>query len=133
MRREKDIVYPDLSYKIIGIVYKVYNKLGAGYKEKCYQNAIEMELQSNNIFYEREKEYFLFYDGKKMGKYYVDFFVENKIILELKVMKFYNNKVIHLSQVLEYLKVAGIKLGIIVFFTSTGVIYKRIIHPKIGL
>ncbi len=122
------LVYPELSYKLIGIAFKIFNSLQYGHQEKYYQKAFEIELKKERINYEREKEVKLNYSGEKIGKYYLDFLIEDKIILELKVLADYRYK--NLRQVLEYLLETNKKLAILVYFTSTGIKYRRIVNPK---
>ena len=127
MQEKKEIIFPELSYKIIGIAYKVFNLLQYGHQEKYYQRAFELELKKEKIKYEKEKEVALNYDGSKIGKYFLDFLVEGKIIVELKVLSVYRYK--NIRQVLEYLKETNKKLAILIYFTQEGVKYRRVINP----
>ena len=127
MQEKKEIIFPELSYKIIGIAYKVFNSLQYGHQEKYYQRAFELELKKEKIKYEKEKEVALNYDGSKIGKYFLDFLVEGKIIVELKVLSVYRYK--NIRQVLEYLKETNKKLAILIYFTQEGVKYRRVINP----
>ncbi len=123
------IVYPELSYKIIGIIFKVCNQLGYGYQEKHYQRALASEFGEQRIKYEREKEIEIRYNDELIGKYYLDFIVENKIILELKVVPEFQKR--NLRQTLEYLNTTGLKLAILINFTPNGAQYRRVINPNI--
>lgn len=122
------LVYPDLSYKIVGIAFKVYNSMGFGHRKKYIQRAFEEELKNEKIKYIREREIDLTYNDKVIGKYFLDFIVENKIIIELKVVS--NIKNIRIKQVLEYLNATNLKLAILIYFTKQGIVYKRIINPN---
>jgi GxxExxY protein len=122
------LIYPELSYQLIGIAYKAYNSLGFGLHEKFYQRAFANELKNNNISFDKELQVDLVYNEEKIGKYYLDFIVEDKIILELKVAPRLRH--IHLRQVFEYLKVLNKRLAILIFFTDEGVRYRRIINPN---
>lgn len=123
-----ELLHKELSYKIIGIIFNVFNKLGYGYQEKYYQRAISLELENENLNYIREKEFKLKYEDKTIGKYFLDFIIENKIVLELKVANsFYAQDV---KQILGYLKATGLQLGILVIITPEGVKYKRIINIR---
>jgi len=121
------IIYKDLSYKIVGIVYKVYNDLGYGYQEKYYKNAISLEFDKEHLGYNREKEIKLNYSGKNIGRYFLDFIIENKIILEIKITNYFHSR--DIKQILGYLKSAKLKLGILVLVTPNGIKCKRIINP----
>lgn len=125
----KDLVYPELSYKIIGASFKIFNELGYGHQEKYFQRAMAMEFDKQGIKDEREKEIKLNYNNQCIGKYFLDFIVENKIIVELKVVPKFKHT--HLKRTLEYLDTAKMKLAILIYFTRDGVKYRRIINPKI--
>ena len=115
----------------MGISFKVYNSMGFGFREKYYQRAFQKELIKNGIAHQIEKEIKLRYDNEVIGKYFLDFVIEDKIILELKVVSFIKN--IHIKQVLEYLNATNLKLAILIYFTKTGVIYKRVVNPNLKL
>lgn len=125
----EDIVYPELSYKLIGISFKVYNSLGFECREIYVQRAYAQEILNEGLYFIREKEIALTYDGRVIGKYKLDFIVENKIIVELKVVPIIKN--IHIRQVLEYLNATKLKLAILIYFTPKGVMYKRVVNPNI--
>ncbi|OGF20803.1 hypothetical protein A2316_03170 [Candidatus Falkowbacteria bacterium RIFOXYB2_FULL_38_15] len=125
----EEIVYPELSYKLVGTAFKVYNSLGFGCRELYMQRAYAKELSTEGIIFIREKEIKLIYDGQEIGKYRLDFIVDNKVIVELKVVPIVKN--IHIRQVLEYLNATKFKLAILIYFTSNGVVYKRVVNPNI--
>ena len=129
MMNEKEnekIIYPELSYKIIGFAFNVYNEVGFGLQEKYYQRMLMIEFEKKNICY--KKEYFvkLKYQDKIIGNYKLDFLVDNKIIVELKVKPKIGYT--HVKQVLAYLKATNLKLAIIIYFTKEGVKYRRILN-----
>lgn len=103
------------SYKINGAAMKVYNTLGHGFLEAVYQEALEIEFKKQNIPYEREKELTIFYEGKPLEKhYYADFVCYGKVIIELKAVANLDDS--HRSQVYNYLKATGYKLGLLFNF-----------------
>jgi len=114
---EKKIIYKDLSFKLIGIAYKVYNSLGFGLQEKYYQRAYEKELQKLNIPYKKELKVDLNYNGDKIGEYFL------KVAPRLRH--------IHIRQVLEYLDITKKKLALLIFFTDDGIHYRRVLNPKL--
>ena len=120
------LVYPDLSYKVVGLIFQVYNDLGFGYQEKYYQRALASALGESKLSFRRENPYEIDYKGKLIGKYFVDFVIEEKIALEIKVSKGIYRR--HLTQLLGYLKHANLRLGILAAFTPDGVVLKRIAH-----
>ena len=121
-----DLIHKELSYKIVGIIFKVFNELGYGYYEKYYQRAIALEFDNQKLSYIKEKEVALTYQDKNIGKYFFDFIVENKIIIELKVANFFHNR--DIKQILSYLKASGLQLGLLVIITKNEIKYKRIIN-----
>lgn len=126
----KRLVESDLSYTLIGILFKVHSKLGGGFLEKHYQRAVELELKNNNISYDKEVEVKLNYDGKLIGKYRIDFVIEDKIVLELKSEPFIRPE--SRKQLFAYLKTANKPLGIIANFGGVKLTYIRLINSKVA-
>lgn len=124
--KRSDLIYPKLCYKIIGILYDVYNNIGAGHKEKYYQKAIAIAFKKEEIGYREQVYIVLRYKGEIVGKYFLDFLIENKIILEIKKGSIYRKK--DIDQIYSYLKAKNLKLGILVNFTRSGVKFKRIVN-----
>ena len=109
------IIYKEESYKIVGAAFDVYNKLGHGFLEAVYQEALEIEFQRRNIPYEREKELKIIYDGVELKQTYkADFVCYEKIIVELKAVSELDDA--HRSQVYNYLHATGYKLGLLYNF-----------------
>lgn len=97
--------YQDETYKIIGIAMEIYRELGKGFPEIVYKDAFEYEFKHNNILSEREKEYAVNYKGTILPhKFYADFVVFDKIILEIKSKKGIVKD--HYSQVMNYLAIS---------------------------
>ncbi len=124
------IIYPELSYKIVGILFKVHSELGNKYQEKYYQRAIAIELEKQGILFKKELMVDLMYDNEKIGKYFIDFLIEDLIVLEIKAN--INFRISDYKQVSAYLKSKDIKLGILANFRTEQLIYKRIINPQIN-
>jgi GxxExxY protein len=120
------IIYKNLSYKIMGLIFNVFKNIGYGYREKYYQRALEEEFKKENIKYKRESPALLIYEGKIIGKYFMDFIIEDRVILELKVAKDFYTK--DIKQILSYLTAKNLKLGILAIITKDGVKYKRLVN-----
>ena len=121
-----DLIYKNECYKIIGACMAVYNELGCGFLEKVYQEALSIELSNSGIPHKREQALEINYKNKLLTtKYFADFICYDKIIIELKALESLNSK--HQSQVLNYLKATGYKLGLLVNFGSKNLEYKRIV------
>ncbi|TSC88838.1 MAG: hypothetical protein G01um10143_735 [Parcubacteria group bacterium Gr01-1014_3] len=124
------VILPELSYKIVGAVFDVFNELGWGFTEKDYQRALAEELKTQGLEFKREVYIPLEYKAKNIGKYFADFIVDDKILLELKVVQKFGY--VHTQQVLTYLRSAGLKLGILLYFTREGVKYRRILNSSVA-
>lgn len=122
-----DFIYKDESYAIRGAMFAVHKELGCGFLERAYQDALEFEFQERGIPYEREKEIQIMYKGKPLGEpYRADFVCYGKIIVELKAVGTLES--VHRSQVINYLKATGIKLGILVNFGEEFLSPERILN-----
>ena len=121
-----EFLYQDDTFKIIGILFEVHKNLGKGFSEIVYKDALAYEFKINNIPFEREKEYVVNYKNTILNhKFYADFVVYDKIVLEIKSCKTLSES--HISQCINYLKVSNNKLAILVNFNKPSLEYKRII------
>ena len=121
-----NLIYKDESFKIMGLCLEVYNNLGKGFIEIVYKDAIEYEFIRSKIPFKREKEFEVNYKGIILPhKYYADFVIYNKIILEIKANKAINKE--DISQTINYLKISKFKLGLLVNFGQSSLYYKRIV------
>lgn len=127
MRKVK-LIYPKLSYQIVGILFEVHNTLGYGHREITYQKAIVQALKDIKINFSEQLSVDLKYKEKIIKKYRLDFLIDNKLVLEIKVGERFNKE--NTAQVYDYLKAKGLKLGIIGNFTKYGVKFKRIINKN---
>ena len=125
---KKDLIYPKLSYQIIGCLFEVFKNLGPNRREKLYQDALKQEFINQNIPYNDQQAIKLEYKGIKIGNNYLDFLIKDKVILEIKTGDYFNKA--NLDQVLSYLKATGLKLGIIANFTRKGVKFYRVLNIK---
>ncbi len=122
------IVHPELSYQIVGLLFEVHNSLGNRYQEKYYQRAVEVKLKGKKISYKREVEVDLTIDNEKIGKYFLDFLIDNKVILELKVKPVLTKN--DYRQIRAYLQACNLKLGILVNFYGESLKYNRILNSN---
>ncbi len=121
-----NIIYKKESYAIVGALFNVYNNLGSGFSEIVYKDALEQEFKLQNIPFEREKKYDVLYKGIILKhKFYADFVVYDKIILEIKSVLSLHDK--HLGQCLNYLKVSNCKLAILANFHEAFLDHQRIV------
>jgi GxxExxY protein len=125
MNENENIIYKDLSYKIIELAFEVHNELGCGFLEKVYENALMILLNRENIPARQQAPADVYFQDKIVGKYFSDILVDNKLILELKTVDVIAN--IHKAQVLNYLRATGLKLGLILNFGKPRLEYKRLV------
>ena len=129
MRKEiykEDLVHPDLSYKIIGAAFEVYNQIGGGHKESVYQKGMNVILSKIPLNF-REQVYFpIKIDNVTVGRNYFDFIIEEKIIVEIKSLERFSKA--HYDQTLNYLHVSGLKLALLITFGKDEVRYRRVIN-----
>jgi GxxExxY protein len=123
---KEDLLYPEQSYKLVGLAYIVYNELGAGHLEKVYQKAYAMELKEAKLNFKEQVPHKVIYKEEVIGNNYFDFLIDGKIIVELKRSNFYSKK--YFDQVANYLKISNLKLALIINFTGEGVRVKRIVN-----
>lgn len=122
------LYHKEQSYAINGAAMHVYNVLGYGFLEAVYQEALEMEFIKRGIPYEREKELKIYYDGKEMRQTYrADFVCYGNFIVELKAVAHLDD--VHRSQIYNYLKATGYKLGLLFNFGHyNGLEWERKVH-----
>lgn len=124
--RRDDLVFPELSYQIVGCAYEVFDELGPGHLEKVYQRAFAISLTRKEIKYSEQVCYSLKFKDEVVGKGFLDFCVDDKVIVELK--KDGNFSKPHIEQILNYLKLSDLKLTILINFTKEGVKFRRIVN-----
>ncbi len=110
----QDFKYKGLTEKIIKIFYRVYNKLGYGFLEKIYENAMMIEFRREGIPAVPQSPIKVFYEGEIIGEYYADILVDNKVIVEIKAAKRLVEE--NEPQLLNYLKATDIEVGLLLNF-----------------
>ncbi|MEW6042443.1 MAG: GxxExxY protein [Elusimicrobiota bacterium] len=110
----QDFRYKELTEEIIKIFYKVYNKLGYGFLEKVYENAMLIEFKKEGIPAVPQSGIRVSYEGEVIGEYYADILVDEKVIVEIKAAKLLAEE--HEAQLLNYLKATDIEVGLLVNF-----------------
>lgn len=115
----------ELTYKIRGAVFEVYRTLGAGFLEAVYQNALRKELQLQGLSVESEVPLQVHYKDNLVGEFRADLIVENKVLLELKAQNELPKAAE--AQLINYLKITGIKVGLLINFTHPKATVKRIV------
>ncbi|MBI4120456.1 MAG: elongation factor 4 [Parcubacteria group bacterium] len=125
----RGLIYEDLTYKIRGAVFNVYNRLGPAFKENVYHRALEEGLIKTGLTFEREKVIDVLYDDKKVGVYRPDFIVEDKVIIEIKALPFIGK--LERQQIWHYLKGSKYRLALLVNFGGRELYIDRIVMDSI--
>jgi len=125
---KKNLVFPELSYQICGLLFEVHNSLGRYLNEQQYGDLLEVLLKKSNLKYEREKNVPIFFEGQKEGRNKVDFCIENSIILELKAKRILLKEDYY--QLKRYLVAFKMELGLLVNFRDKYLKPKRILNPS---
>ena len=118
----------ELTYKIIGICMKVHSEIGPGFPEQYYQKALEIELSEQELPFESQKPLPMFYKNIQVGMNYLDFDIDEKIILEIKSVNQITKT--HLFQALKYIAVAQRPIALLVNFGTPSLEYKRVLPTK---
>lgn len=128
--RRKDLLYPELCFTLNGIFYEVNRQIGGGHLEKYYQKAVKIGLEKAKLQFQEQLYAPLQFENEVVGKYFLDFLVEGKIVIELKRGQFIPAH--NIVQARQYLSALNLQLALIVCFTHSGVFIKRIVNQKIS-
>lgn len=127
-KRFVNLVHPDLSYAIVGKAFDVYNDLGHGHKEQLYQKALATSFGNSGIPFKEQVYCPVVFYGERIGSYYLDFLIADKVVIELKTGERFLKQ--NIGQVYSYLRANNLPLGILINFTRDGVRFKRIVNIK---
>ena len=117
----------ELTGKIIGCAMEVHRFLGNGFQEVIYQRALAIEMAQQGLAFSREHEMDIMYKGEHIGQRRVDFFVEGKIMVELKAVILLED--VHLAQAINYLEAYGLNIGLLINFGNKSLQFKRVMKP----
>jgi GxxExxY protein len=120
--------HSEITAKIIGAAMQVHSKLGNGFQEVIYQRALAVEMETNAVKFVRELSMPIYYKGINVGERRVDFFVENKIMVEIKALVSLEN--VHLAQAKNYLEAYNIEVGLLINFGAISLQFKRLGNNK---
>jgi GxxExxY protein len=123
-----NMLYEDITHTIIGCSMKVHTVLGSGFQELIYQRALSIEMSKQGLSFQREMEMPIYYDGQNIGTRRVDFFVEEKIMVELKAISILDN--LHLAQTMNYLEAYNLPVGLLINFGNRSLDHRRVYNPK---
>lgn len=115
--------------KVIQCAYAVGNGLGVGFLEKVYENALVHELRKSGLKAVQQQDIPVYYDGVKVGDYAADLLVEDRVLVELKAVKAFDE--IHLAQCLNYLKATGLNVCLLINFGKPRIEVKRVVNQLV--
>lgn len=119
----------DITHKIIGCAMRVHSTLGNGFQEVIYQRALAIEMNINNLSFQREMEMPIFYRDEQIGTRRVDFFVEDCVMVELKAVEKIED--VHKAQAINYLEAYHIADGLLINFGGLSLEFKRLYNKKL--
>lgn len=125
---KQKVVLPELSYTVIGALFEVCNELGVGYQEKYYYRAVKEALEKRGLRVKTQFYIPIQFQRAKIGNYVIDFLIEDKIVLELKIETRFRKS--DFDQIKGYLKLAGKPLGILARISKEGVTFHRVLCPN---
>jgi len=124
----KKYQYSDLTGKVIGAAMEVHGVLGNGFQEVIYQRALAIELTERKIHFQREMEMDILYKDNFLGRRRVDFFIEDRVMLEIKAV--IELQEVHLAQAINYLEAYNVETGLLINFGSKSMQFKRVMKKK---
>ena len=121
----RELIEKELTFKMVGCAMAVMNELGHGLREKTYERALCVELQHQKIHFQQQHIYPVFYRDEHIDDYVPDLVVEKRLIVEIKTV----DKIIqeHLGQVLYYLRITGLEVGVILNFKHPKLEWKKVV------
>ena len=120
---EEQLLHRDVTERVIGVFYAVYNELGNGFVESVYQNAMALALGQSGLIVEQQFPLIVVFRGEIVGEFRVDLFVEHCIVVELKAVTQLTSA--HEVQLVNYLKATGARVGLLLNFGGRSAQFRR--------
>ena len=127
-----DVLSPEISQiteKIIGCAFKVSNTLGIGFVEKVYENSLTHEVRKTKLQVKQQHPICVYYDQKLVGEFFADLLVEEKVLVELKVVRSFDNT--HIMQCLNYLRASDLPVCLLINIGRPKIEIKRILPSDV--
>ncbi|MFP4088045.1 MAG: GxxExxY protein [Desulfobacteraceae bacterium] len=121
-----ELIHQDITESIIGAAMKVLNVLKPGLDEKLYENALVIELKKRDHRIEQQRQFQVHYDGQLIGTLVPDLIVDNRVIVDTKVVSAFNDT--HTAQMLGYLNITGLDLALLINFKYSKLKWKRVVN-----
>jgi GxxExxY protein len=113
-----------LTHKVIGCAYKVHNTLGFGFLEKVYENALKLELNKQGIYVRQQPKLPVFYDGQRVGLYFPDLWIDERLIIEIKAAV--GLVIEHELKLVHYLAATGVDNGLLINFGASVQVRRKV-------
>jgi GxxExxY protein len=118
--------FDPVSNRVIGAAIEVHKKLGPGFLESVYEEALCLELTARDIPFERQRSLQIFYNGQAVGEHRLDLFVAGCLVVELKAVRQFED--VHLAIMLSYLKATNCEVGLLLNFGTPTLAVKRVVR-----
>ena len=126
--QDTGLKYEQITKSVIGCAFEVINELGAGFLKSVYEDALLLALRQKDLSAKSQYPVKVMFRGECVGDFYVDIFVEDKVIVELKAVKTILPE--HQAQIINYLNATGIEVGLLINFGNSKLEYKRFTRSK---
>ncbi|HKL20923.1 MAG TPA: GxxExxY protein [Tichowtungia sp.] len=120
-----ELIEKELVYTIVGCSMEVHNEIGYGLREKTYERSLCREFKLRNIWFDQQAVYPVLYKGEKVDEYIPDLVVRERVVIDAKTVDAINDD--HRGQVLNYLKITGLKVGLIINFKNPKLEWERVV------
>lgn len=124
IKADNNLLHAEVTDKIIACAYDVHNKLGFGFSEKVYENAMMIKLSQKQLPSIQQAPINVHFEDQLVGEYFADIFVDSKIIVELKAVSVLSKT--HEAQLINYLKATKVKVGLLINFSEKRKIVRRV-------
>jgi GxxExxY protein len=125
--KQEDLIHFDLTKKILKCCFEVMNTLGIGFLESVYKNSLVVAMVESGLKVSTDRGFEVIFHGRKVGVFIPDLIVENTVIVELKSCEYLLAE--HQAQLINYLAVTDVQVGLLVNFGKRKLEYKRLHHP----
>jgi GxxExxY protein len=124
-----ELLEKDLVYRIVGCAMRVHSEVGCGLREKTYERALCVEFRHDRLNYSQQTQFPVFYRGEQIDEYVPDLLVEDRVVVDTKTIECITDA--DRGQMLNYLRVTGMKVGLIINFKKKSLEWERIVLDEV--
>ncbi|HEY0030038.1 MAG TPA: GxxExxY protein [Bacteroidia bacterium] len=124
--KRKDLLYPELSFQIVGCAFEVYNEIGFGFKKIIYQKALSLAFKEKGLSFKEQVKFEIKYKESLLESRFFDFIIDDSVVVEIKKDDKFSKR--NIDQTIEYLRISNLKLALLINFGREGVVYRRLIN-----